>query len=414
MTELPFDNSTRFAGKRVHLGICGSIACYRAADLLRAWRKLNIHVSATITESAQRFVSPMLFKSLGAMPVYESMFAPDEDVFAHLEPGQHAHAMVVAPASADTLARLAHGNASDMLAAQALAFDGPLIIAPAMNPRMWDNSAVKANVAVLRERGAHIVAPGHGEAACGDTGFGRMADLPEIFLAVLRALSPQDMKGRKALVTAGPTREPWDGFRYWSNPSSGLMGASLAVCAFLRGAEVTALCGPINVTGALFLPDEVRRCAVESAREMFDAAQTLWPRMDMGIFAAAVADFSPQSIGQKKFKKSKSPEGFTLAFHPNPDILETLAHSRKSGQKVLGFAAETVSTMQELLPMAAAKLKRKKADVLAANRVNEPAAGFCAPTNSVAVVDSRGREEIWPMQSKADVAWDLCSWLSQF
>ena len=206
----PFDQSTRYERKRLHLGVCGSVACYKAADLLRAWTGMGMHVSATLTPGARRFVAPLLFESLGAVPVYEDMFSPGQDVFSHLEPGQHAQALVVAPASADALFRLAHGAASDMLAAQALAFDGPMVIAPAMNPRMWANPATQANIDILRQRGAHIVIPACGGTACGEQGEGRLAPLHDIFLAALRALSPQDMAGRRVMVTLGPTREAWD------------------------------------------------------------------------------------------------------------------------------------------------------------------------------------------------------------
>lgn len=407
----PFDHSTHFAGKRLHLGVCGSVACYRATDLLRAWLAMGIHVSVTLTGGARRFVAPLLFESLGALPVYGGMFEQGQDIFAHLEPGQRAQAMIVAPASADALARLAHGAASDMLAAQALAFDGPLVLAPAMNPRMWNHPATQANVELLERRGAFFVGPDCGGTACGDQGRGRLAALPEIFLTALRALAPQDMAGLKVMVTLGPTREAWDGVRFWSNPSSGLMGAALAVCAWLRGADVAAVCGP-GVTA--FLPRGVRRFDVTGAREMYEVAQSLWPDMDMGMFTAAVADFSPDApeggCGHK-FKKSEAPEGFSLHFSPNPDILQSLAAARRPGQKVLGFAAETTADMDALLPLARAKLARKRADLLAANRVNAPDSGFGAPTNSMAVVDTHGREEIWPSQSKADVAWELCSWL---
>lgn len=404
----PVDQSTHFERKRLHLGVCGSVACYRAADLLRAWTGMGIHVSATLTPGARRFVAPLLFESLGANPVYEDMFSPGQDVFSHLEPGQHAHAMVVAPASADALFRLAHGAAGDMLAAQALAFDGPLIIAPAMNPRMWSNPATQANIDLLRQRGARIVTPACGGTACGEQGEGRLAALHDIFLTALRALAPQDMAGKRVMVTLGPTREAWDGVRFWSNPSTGLMGAALAACAWLRGAEVAVVCGP-GVRARL--PREIARIDVVSARDMFEAAAGLWPDMDMGMFTAAVADFSPQPFGPRKFKKVDAPDGLTVAFTPNPDILRTLSHERKPGQKVLGFAAETAADMQALLPLARAKLQGKKADVLAANRINSTDSGFGSPTNSMAVVDAAGREEIWPTQSKADVAWELCSWL---
>ncbi len=404
----PVDLCTQFANARLHLGVCGSVACYRAVDLLRAWRGMGIHVSATLTRGARQFVTPLLFGSLGAAPVYEDMFTPGQEIFAHLEPGQHAGGMVVAPASADALRRLAQGAADDMLAAQALAFDGPLVIAPAMNPRMWAHAATQANVRLLRERGAVIVQPGTGGTACGDEGQGRLAPLHDIFLAALRSLAPQDMTGKRVLVTLGPTREQWDGVRFWSNPSSGRMGGALAVCAWLRGAEVTALCGP---GVSLSLPCGLERRDVRSAREMYDAARELWPRMDMGMFTAAVADFSPRPFGAAKFKKADAPQGFSVEFAPNPDILRTLAAERTPEQKVLGFAAETPDNMDALLELARVKLAAKQADVLAANDVNAPGSGFGAATNAVAVADAGGRGEIWPTRSKADVAWDLCTWV---
>ncbi|MBQ9407440.1 MAG: bifunctional phosphopantothenoylcysteine decarboxylase/phosphopantothenate--cysteine ligase CoaBC [Desulfovibrio sp.] len=404
------DLCTRFANARLHLGICGSVAAYRAADLLRAWRRMNIHVSATLTRGARQFVSPLLFASLGASPVYTDMFTPDQDVFAHLEPGQHAQAMIVAPATADTLRRLAQGAADDMLAAQALAFDGPLVIAPAMNPRMWAHAATQANVRILASRGASIVQPDSGGTACGDTGQGRLAPLHQIFLAALHALCPQDMVGKRVLVTLGPTREQWDGVRYWSNPSSGRMGAALAVCAWLRGARVTAITGPGL---ALSLPGDLDLRPVCCAKEMFAVARDLWPEMDLGIFVAAVADFSPKPFGEKKFKKSSAPQGFSIDFLPNPDILQTLARERTSAQKVLGFAAESVDTPEDLLHLARAKLEAKHADILAANAINMPGSGFGTETNALAVVDARGRSELWSTASKADMAWDLCTWLLQ-
>lgn len=407
----PMDKSTRFAGRRLHIGVCGSVACYRMADLLRRWQRMDIQISLTLTAGASRFVSPLLFESLGASPVYGDMFASGQSPFAHLEPGQTAHAFLVAPATADVLARLAHGHASDMLSAQALAFDGPLVLAPAMNPRMWSHQATQDNVAVLTARGARFVLPDTGGTACGDEGRGRLAPIPEIFLAALRALSPQDMKGKRVMVTLGPTRENWDGVRFWSNPSSGLMGAALAVCAWLRGAHVSAVCGPgIDI----FLPRDISRYDVGCAKDMFAVARRLWPDMDMGMFTAAVADFSPEPPAKEgKFKKADAASGFSIDFVPNPDILQTLAWERRLHQKVLGFAAETTPDMPALLPLARAKLERKKADLLAANRVNATDSGFAVATNSMAVVDASGKEALWPIQSKADVAWDLCSWLLQ-
>ncbi len=394
---------SHYAGKRLHLGVCGSVAAFRAPDLLRWWRQARINVSVTLTPSARRFISPLTFEALGASPVYTEMFAPG-DTFAHLEPGQIAQAMVVAPASAATLARLAQGQADEMLACQALAFDGPLVVAPAMNPRMWAHPATRANMAALAARGTAVVPPGRGGTACGDQGEGRLADLRRICLAGLRALSPQDMAGLHVMLTLGPTREDWDAVRFWSNPSTGTMGASLAVAAWLRGASVTAICGP----GCPWLPEDIARRDVRSAREMFAAAEELWPSMDVGMFTAAVADFSPEPFGAEKFKKADAADGFSVRFLPNPDILKTLAARRAPRQKVVGFAAETAAD----LPAAVrAKRAAKGADMLVGNPVGREGAGFASDTNAVVVADAAGREEQWPSLPKPDVAWRICSWL---
>ena len=409
--NVPFTESDKFSGRRLHLGVSGSVACYKAVEALRAWRRLGMTVSATLTAGARQFVTPLLFASLGAAPVYGDMFEAGQDVFAHLEPGQNADAMIIAPATADVLSRLAAGAASDMLSAQALAFAGPLLVAPAMNPRMWAHAATRENVERLRARGVGVVGPDTGAAACGDQGQGRLAELPSIFFAALRALAPQDMAGLRVLVTLGPTREPWDGVRYWSNPSSGRMGAALATCAWLRGAGVTAVCGP-GVRS--ILPAGVTRRDVTTAREMFHVASDLWPEMDMGFFSAAVADFSPERPadgGEAKFKKTEAEAGLSIAFTPNPDILRTLAAGRRAGQRVLGFAAEIVPDMESLLALARVKLTRKGADVVAANPVNAGQGAFGAAEASMAVADRNGHEEIWNARNKADIAWDLCSWL---
>lgn len=276
-----------------------------------------------------------------------------------------------------------------------------------MNPRMWAHAATQDNVATLRRRGVRILAPGNGSTACGDQGQGRLVSSDELLLACLQALAPQDMAGLRVMVTLGPTREPWDGVRFWSNPSSGRMGAALATAAWLRGATVEAVCGP----GCPPLPDGVRRHDVRTAREMFEAAQSLWPEMDLGAFSAAVADFSPVPYGEAKFKKEGASDGFSVSFASNPDILRTLSLGRREGQKVLGFAAETAPDMDALMALVRGKRQRKQADLLAGNAVNAPGCGFGTDSNSMAVLDKNGHEEIWTSQSKADVAWKLWSWL---
>lgn len=406
----PFAICRHFAGSRIHLGVSGSVACYKAMDLLRAWLKIGLDVSATPTAGACQFIGPLLLASLGAKPVYGEMFAHGEDVFAHLEPGMHAQALVVAPASANLIARMAHGVASDMLSSQVVAFDGPIVIAPAMNPRMWANSATRENVDILQRRGAILVAPGKGDTACGETGQGRLAELPEIFLAVLKALSPADMLGKNVLVTLGPTREYWDGVRFWSNPSSGRMGCALATCAWLRGANVTAICGP-GVQA--YLPRGIKRISVESARDMYCEAEKAWPITNFGIFTAAVADFSPIRPPENSIKHHKKdfPTGLEISFENNVDIIATLCAQKTNGQKALGFAAEITPDMQSLLPLAREKLKNKNADIIAGNRVNPGIGAFGAEMDSMAVVDADGQEKIIEEASKADIAWELCTWL---
>lgn len=401
-----------FRGRRAHLAVSGSVACFRSADILRSLLRMGIHVSVTLSEGARQFVTPALFEALGALPVHfdapERREAFRDEIFAHLEPGQRADAFVLAPASADALARLAGGRACDLLSAQALAFSGPLVVAPAMNPRMWAHPATQANVEILVSRGAVLVPPACGGTACGEEGRGRMAPPEDILLETLRAMGGGDMAGRRVMVVMGPTREPWDGVRFWSNPSTGRMGAALVAAAWLRGAHVCAVRGP----GCPPPPPGVETHDVGTAREMFEAARDLWPGMDMGAFAAAVADFSPVPHGPEKFRKADAAEGFSVAFIPNTDILLTLARDRRPDQKVLGFAAETAPDMDALLALTRAKRARKNADLLAGNAVNAPGCGFGVPTNSMAVADAAGREEIWPMQSKADVAWRLWTWLS--
>ena len=248
-----------------------------------------------------------------------------------------------------------------------------------------------------------MVEPGCGRTACGEEGQGRLADLREIYLAGLRALAPQDMEGIRVMVTLGPTREHWDGLRFWTNPSTGTMGAAVAVAAWLRGARVEAVCGP----GTPWLPAGIARHNVGSARHMLEAAASVWPQCDAGVFTAAVADFSPvppAQGGDKKFKKSDAPDGFDVHFAPNPDILKTLAADRRPDQKVVGFAAES----QNLEDSVRGKLVSKKADMVVGNLLQD---GFGTLDNTVFVADASGREERWAHLSKTDVAWRLLSWL---
>ncbi|MDR1242158.1 MAG: bifunctional phosphopantothenoylcysteine decarboxylase/phosphopantothenate--cysteine ligase CoaBC [Deltaproteobacteria bacterium] len=409
---------TPFAGRRIHLGVTGSIAAYKALDLLRAFHKHGMRVSATLTESAARFVTPLSFKALGAETVYSAMFPGGQnhrdvdpafdnnaDVLGHLTPGAQADAFIILPASATTLARLAHGLADEILSAQALAFPQPLVLVPAMNPRMWANPATQANCAVLRSRGHLILDPDDGVVACNEKGRGKLTDLRLAYLAVLARLAPQDMRQRRLLLTLGPTREQWDGVRFWSNLSTGFMGACFAIAAFLRGAEVFAVCGP----NCPWLPEQIKRIDVHSAEEMFVASTALWETMDFGIFAAAVADFYPEPFGTGKFKKNQATDELSIVFRKTNDILAHIGSRKHAAQKIVGFAAETSDLEKSVLD----KLKHKNADLLVGNLVgvNKTGSGFATQVNQVFIADKQGKAEHWPTLPKADVAWRVLDWL---
>jgi phosphopantothenoylcysteine decarboxylase/phosphopantothenate--cysteine ligase len=389
-----------FHGKRIHLGITGSIAAYKALDLTRAFLHLNLQVGATLTESARKFVTELSFRALGADPLYTDMFAAGAD-FDHLEPSV-ADAFLVVPATANIIAKMSCGIADDLLSCQLLAYAGPVLVAPAMNPRMWSAPATRHNWSVLGERGITRIEPECGNVACGDTGQGRLAALDEIFIQTLGALSPQDLRGKKIMLTLGPTREYFDKARFWSNPSSGIMGASLAIAAALRGAEVTAITGPVDIA----LPSMIKRVPVVTAHDMFEAAKDIFPSQDIGCFTAAVADFRPPSCPTGKYKKIGAP--LNLTFDSNPDILATLSTAKKSWQQTIGFAAES----QDLEHNAALKLRNKNLDLLIANPIDEAGAGFAAATNRVLVMDRHGRKEAWPQLPKTEIAWRIWDWIS--
>ncbi|MBI4806939.1 MAG: bifunctional phosphopantothenoylcysteine decarboxylase/phosphopantothenate--cysteine ligase CoaBC [Desulfovibrio sp.] len=392
-------------GSRVQLGVTGSIAAYKALELLRIFHELELVVGVTLTKAATQFVTPLSFEALGAEHVYANMWGGADSAFGHLEPAQEARCLVIAPATANIMAKLAHGIADEILSTQALAFSGPVLLAPAMNPRLWDAKATQSNVDTLRSHDLTVLEPASGMMACGEIGKGRLASLPDITAHVLRLLTAQDMAGTKVLVSLGPTREYFDPARYWSNPSTGIMGAALAIAAWLRGANVTVVHGPVN----LWFPDSIRLIPVQTAREMFSACVDLWSSQDIALMTAAVSDFSPVYQGNEKFKKSSLKQNnFQIDFTANPDILRTLGESKTVHQKLLGFCAET----SDLASYAAQKLKDKNCDVMVANSIVSSGSGFGSHTNQVFVVDSFGRSEQWPTLSKCEVAWRLLEWMT--
>ncbi len=390
-----------FLGRRAHLGVTGSVAAYKAIELLRLLKSAQIEVGVTLTGSARRFVGEASFQALGASTVDTELFASDDDPFAHLTPSRSAQALVIAPATADIIAKLACGIADDMLSTQALAFRGPIIIAPAMNPNMWTAPATQSNWRTLLDRGVIPAGPDAGLVACGDTGGGRLCPVEHIFAYVLRALSPKDLAGKNVLITLGPTREPWDAVRYLSNPSSGLMGACLAMSAWMRGANVHVVAGPTEFS----FPPEVNVAHVQTAEEMHSAASDLFSASDIACCTAAVADFRPippEGGSTRKLKKREmNADDLVIRLQPNPDILRSLGATKHAGQRLIGFAAET----ENLLASAKLKITEKHLDLIVANRVGVAGSGFASATNIVTVLDRTGRVEQWPELPKPEVAW---------
>ncbi|SKA91024.1 Phosphopantothenate-cysteine ligase [Paucidesulfovibrio gracilis DSM 16080] len=387
-------------GRRAHLGVCGSVAAYKAVELLRGLQECHIAVSATLTRSAAQFITPLTFASLGADPVFGELFQTGDAPYAHLAPGRTSHVLAVVPATANILAKMANGIADDMLSCQALSHSGPVLVAPAMNPAMWEAPATKENVDRLRSRGVEVVLPASGKVACGDEGNGRLAPVSAILAHICRAISPDDLSGQRVLVTLGPTRERFDPVRFWSNPSTGRMGAALATAAWLRGAEVTVVAGPCSVA----LPPGVRRVDVQTALEMDSACRDLWPSMDVGCCTAAVADFRPIAFGDAKMKKDAlGASGLVVSFDENPDILAGLGTLKRPDQRLIGFAAES----HDLAANAQGKMQRKHLDMIVANLVNVPGSGFASGTNQVRVFDRCGGDESWPQLDKTEVAWRI-------
>lgn len=386
------------------MGVTGSVAAYKTADLSRLLNESLVGTGATLTESAVRFVTPLLFSALGCDPVHTEGEDNHHEPYSHLAPSQSAHAFAVVPATASILAKTAHGFADDLLSTQILACPGPVHFCPAMNPAMWSNPATKANIDILQSRGHVIIEPHTGKVACGDSGKGRMAPLAQIYYHILRTLAPQDMRSQSVLVTAGPTHEYFDLVRFFSNPSSGRMGLAIAMACWLRGAKVYFVHGPMH---SLFSLPDFELIPVTSASQMLEACHAVWARCHKGIFSAAVSDFSPIPCTAPKFKKSGLKE-IRMDMTANPDILATMSARKGEHQTIVGFAAEAV----DLEKNAREKMLRKKLDIIVANLVSAHKTPFGSLHNQVTVMDRWGRMEKWPHLSKPEVAWRITDWFT--
>ena len=382
------------AGREIVLGVTGSIAAYKAVLLLRELTGAGAGVTVCLSGNAKHFVGAMTFRTLSGRPVLDDLFDPQSDAAVeHVTIAERAHAVVVAPATANLLAKAAHGLADDALTTLLLAARSPVIIAPAMDGGMWDHAAVSDNVATLRRRGVVVLEPDAGALASGLSGKGRLPETAAIMEALRRALTPaQDLAGDRVLVTAGPTREPIDPVRYISNRSSGKMGYRLAAAAYRRGAEVVLISGPTSIAppaGVTFVP-------VETAEEMREAVLQHARRSTIIVKAAAVADYRTKAPSATKIKGKRD---LTLELTANPDILKEVA-AKAQGAFVVGFAAET----NDVAANAQAKLEAKKIDLLVVNDVSQPGIGFEADENEVTLLDRWGGNRALPRQSKAEVA----------
>lgn len=392
-------------GKTVLLGVTGCIAAYKSCEIVRALQKAGVRVKVVMTEHATEFVGPTTFRALTHEKVAVGLFDDPEDPIHHVSLAQEADAFLIAPCTANVIAKIANGIADDLLTTTALATTAPLIIAPAMNVNMYDNGATRYNIGKLHIRGARIVEAGDGYLACGDVGKGRLADIEDIVSATLDELGVRrDLDGRRVMVTAGPTVEPIDPVRYISNRSSGKTGYAIARAAALRGADVTLVSGPVSLPA----PEGVRVVRVRTAHEMLEAAEEAFRDADIAVFAAAVADMRPRAVSDRKLKKSLDGDELgAIELVENPDILATLA-ARKDRQVVVGFAAET----NDVVPNAEAKLAAKRADFVVANQVGEGMA-FGTDDNAVWFVDAEEVEEL-PRMPKSRLADEILDKAMQF
>jgi phosphopantothenoylcysteine decarboxylase/phosphopantothenate--cysteine ligase len=385
---------------KIALGVTGGIAVYKAAEIVRLLENHGIRVQVVMTRAAQEFVRPLTFAALSGEKVIVDLFDSDpadgqsniESAIEHIAVAQSIDALLVAPATADVLARFAQGIANDFLSTLYLATTAPVVVAPAMNVNMWNHKATEANLKILRERGVRIVEPGLGYLACGMTGSGRLAENEVIVAAVMEALgASQDLAGEIVLVTAGPTREKIDPVRYLTNRSSGRMGYAIAEAALRRGARVLLVSGPTAIPA----PGAAELASVETADEMRAAVLKLLPESTAVIMTAAVADFRPKTATAQKIKRKGE---ILLELEPTPDILAEVVR-RKTKQIVVGFAAET----ENVLDNARKKLAAKSLDAIVANDVSREGVGFDSERNAVTIISQSEIVEV-PETSKAEVA----------
>ncbi|MGM9562307.1 MAG: bifunctional phosphopantothenoylcysteine decarboxylase/phosphopantothenate--cysteine ligase CoaBC [Phascolarctobacterium sp.] len=384
-------------GKKIVLGVTGGIAVYKAVDLVSRLRKQGCQVRVVMTEHAQQFVTPLTFKEISGNQVAVSMWSANQEFnVEHIALANWADAFLVAPATANIIAKMTYGLADDLLSTTLLAAQAPIVVCPAMNTGMYENPATQANIAKLMERGVTVMPPAVGKLACGTSGAGRLPEPQAIveFMSAFFAKREGDLRGLKVLVTAAGTREPIDPVRFVGNRSSGKMGYAVAQMAAERGAEVLLVSGP----SALAVPANVKAVKVETTNEMLEACLAAYDDVDIVVKAAAVADYRPRDVAEQKIKK-KTDDALTVVMDKNPDILKTLG-GKKTHQVLVGFAAET----QNLLENARDKVVKKNLDMIVANDVTAAGAGFNADTNIVKFLFASGEVRSLEQMPKVDVA----------
>jgi len=384
-------------GKKILLGVTGSIAAYKSASLVRLLVKAGAEVKVVMTPSAETFISALTLSTLSKNEVL-TRIATDHQWANHVMLGRWADLMLMAPLSCNTMAKMASGICDNLLMSVYLSATCPVVLAPAMDEDMWKHPATRRNLATLQSYGHQVIPVNHGELASGLIGEGRMAEPEEIFQFVRNFfLTSNDWAGKKVMVTAGPTYEPIDPVRFIGNHSSGKMGIAIAEACRDRGADVTLVCGPVSEP----LPVGVRQIRVQTAADMYDACVSEFPGMDVAIMSAAVADYSVLNPAEEKIKKKE--DSLRLDLVKTKDILRALGEMKKNGQFLVGFALETNNEKENAL----AKLQSKNADMIVLNSLNDAGAGFGQPTNKIIIFDRKGREQSFPLKHKKEVASDI-------
>lgn len=392
--------------KHILLGITGGIAAYKAAELVRRLKDGGAEVHVVMTEGALNFITPLTLQALSGNPVHTTLLDPAaEAAMGHIELAKWADLVLIAPASADIMAKLACGMANDLLTTLCLATNAPLALAPAMNQAMWSHPQTQNNIAHLKQQGAVIFGPASGSQACGDVGFGRMLEAIDIAAACEQCFIKPYLQGKHVVITAGPTREALDPVRFISNHSSGKMGFALAEAAQKAGAKVTLIAGPVSLN----TPYGIERINVESAEQMLAASEKACENAELFIASAAVADYRPAQVSEQKIKKTEQGDLSSIALVKNPDIVQTIAAKTEQRPFVVGFAAET----QDVQAYAKDKLARKNLDLIIANNVAELGIGFNSDENAVTVISKQGTVTDISRCSKIQLASQLISIIAQ-